>query len=112
MLKENFIKSIGIRHYPKYAEAHHIAPKKSDFASAKLCRQIVINYLVDINHPCNCVPLPKDERRAKILGTAQYNGPCVELHGEEIMEQLYDDLNVCMTVFSVINILSNYRLEM
>ena len=112
VLKDNFIKFYGIRHYPKYAEAHHIAPKKDSLPAASKCREIIINYLVDINHPCNCVPLPKDERRAKILGTAQHNGPCEKLHGKEIMKQLYDDLNVCMTVFSVINILSNYRLEM
>ena len=67
---------------------------------------------MDINHPCNCVPLPKDERRAKILGTAQHNGPCVELHGEEIMKQLYSDLNESETVYSVIEVLSNYRLKM
>ena len=109
VLKENFIKFYGIKHYPKYAEAHHIAPKKNDFSAAKDCRQIVINYLVDINHPCNCVPLPKDKRRADILGTAQHNGPCKEFHGEEIMKRLYYDLTIFDTVFSVFKVLSKYR---
>lgn len=112
VLKENFIKFYGIKHYPKYAEAHHIAPKKNDFASAKDCRQIVINYLVDINHPCNCVPLPKDKRRADILGTAQHNGPCEELHGKKIMDQLYNDLKKMKSVYPIIKILSKYRLTM
>ena len=57
-------------------------------------------------------PLPKDKHRADILGTAQHNGPCEELHGEEIMVNLRNDLSICSTVFSVINILSDYRLEM
>lgn len=117
VLKDNFIKFYGIKHYPKYAEAHHIAPKnpnpnKEEFPSANRCKEIVINYLVDINHPCNCAVLPRDERRAKILKTQQHNGPCRELHGKEIMEDLKNDLNICKTVFSVIDVLSNYRLEM
>ena len=112
VLKENFIKFYGIKHYPKYAEAHHIAPKKNNFEAANDCRQIVINYLVDINHPCNCVPLPKDERRADILGTAQHNGPCVELHGKEIMDCLFGDLYGKNTASDVIEILSDYRLKM
>lgn len=108
ILKRNYEKYFGIK-LPKGTNAHHIVPSNGGGASAEKCRAIFAKFNIDINSPYNCAPLPSKIDVAEMAGTMCHNGYTTELHGNIIMEELYEDLSRARTQEQVIEVLADYQ---
>lgn len=107
-LKSNYEKYFEIK-LPMGTNAHHIVPTNGGGASAEKCRSILKKFDVDINSPYNCAPLPSKKDVAQMAGTMCHNGYTSELHGNNIMQSISEDLGRANSREQVIEILNDYR---
>ncbi len=99
---------------PKGSQAHHIVPSNATGggSAGDSCRKVFEKFGIDINDPHNCCPLPSDKEVSKIVGSMCHNGSTTELHGEKIMQSLYEDLSRANSKADVFEILADYRQAM
>ncbi len=113
ILRRNFQRYYN-KTLPKGSQAHHIVPSNASGggSAGDGCRKIFEKFGIDINDPHNCCPLPSDKNVAKAINTMCHNGSTRELHGEKIMQSLYEDLSRAKTKEDVFEILAEYRQAM
>ena len=98
---------------PEGTQAHHIVPSNATGGGpGGLCREIFEKFGIDINDPHNCCPLPSDKNVAKAINSMCHNGSTIELHGEKILQLLYEDLSSCESKQQVFEVLADYRQAM
>ena len=111
ILKNNYKTFYNVT-VPRYSQAHHILPKKGHGEFGAKLRQIFSKYNIDINDPHNCVLLPDDDLRCKVLNMMQHHK---ELHGKDenkIIQSLYEDMSRCISREQVFDVLADYRQAM
>ncbi|WP_294431261.1 AHH domain-containing protein [uncultured Treponema sp.] len=112
ILKYNYQTFFNIK-APKYAQAHHIIPKKGGGEFGAKLREIISKYDIDINDPHNCVLLADDEVRCGVLNMMQHHK---EVHGAnneiKMIQSLYEDLSKCKSKEQIFEVLADYRKAM
>ena len=110
ILRYNVEKSLNTK-LPSGCEAHHIVPKKAggEGSAASKCRAILDKFKIDINDPHNCAPLPKSKEIADLTRTIPHPGNTNALHGEKIMNSLYEQLSRATSKQDVFEILEDFR---